>query len=207
MTHTNEDIEALEVLMQQAVTIKQYALNNNQEPVYPIAFKKETARLKFTLGIMSAPMNNELGLSAGSCETWTLKYSGSEDYRVSQQHGDGIRWDVATKAHAIKLHFEKGIPIRELAEEFGVSQPAVSSWKNKYKDCYKDYIHAIEGTIVIGKPDKRIIGMANAKRIQLIQAETAQITKKAILATQSLEHDLKPIDKAATALQEINNTI
>ena len=202
-----QDIEDLETLMNKAVYIKQQGLEQNQPATYPTSFKKETVRLRFKLGVDNKAMNNELGLPTGSCENWSMHYSVSRIHAVGQLHGKGVRYDIPTKAHIVKLHIEDGIPGHKLAEMYGVSQPTISTWKRAYKDCYQDYIHGLEGTMIIGKEDKRVTSLANIKKIQFITEQAEAIARKAILATQSLKHDALDITYAMSAMEKINNSL
>ena len=98
---TMEDIEALDALRTAISKIKQHEIEIHAELAYPVSIKKETARLKFKLGIMSANMDTEMGLKAGSTDLWTVKYKPSESV-AGQVHGSGIRYDIPTKCLVVK---------------------------------------------------------------------------------------------------------
>ncbi len=195
-----EDIQALEDLMDAVNKIKQHALNTNTEPTYPVGIRKETVRLRFALGVAARAMNEELGLAQHETEAWTIKYKTTGD-AVGQKYGSGVRYDIPTKCLVIKKHIEDGIPGHLLAEEYNVSQGTVSNWKSQFKEFYNLYIHLPEGTMIVGKEEKRIIGLVNIKKMMLITQKTEEITKQSIYALSSLHEDSEPVEQAMKDLE------
>lgn len=199
-----KDIEDLEALMGKIATVKQHALEQNQLPVYTINIKKETVRLKFLFGIRSEAMDSELGFPNGETASWTIKYKTKKN-AVSQLHGSTCRYDIPTKCLIVKMHIEDGIPGHKLADEYGVSQGTVSHWKKQYKKNYNDLIHAPEGMMIIGKEEKRVIGLTNIKKVQAVAAKAEQVVKE-VMNTYGTFSDEAPADAAVDKMDELANS-
>ena len=200
--YTLKDIEDLEELMNAITEIKQDALENSKEPTYPISVKKETVRLKFQLGVTSRNMDNELGLQYPSTDTWTAKYKNS-GHASGQLYGETVRYDVPTKCLIVKQHIEDGIPGHVLAREYNVSQPTIAHWKSQYKNDYDRLIDAPERTMIIGKEDKCIVGLANIKKIMLVQEYSARISKESVETLGSFHKDPEPVSEAINQLETL----
>ncbi len=190
-----EDIEALEALVIAVAQVKQYSLETNTIPNYPVAIRKETVRLTFKLGVAAKEMNAELGLAKHETESWTVKYKNTGD-STGQLHGNTVRYDIPTKCLVVKKHLEDGIQGHILAEEYNVSQGTVSNWKSKYREFYDLYIYLPAGTMIIGKEEKRITGLINIKKIQMLGQSHEAITKQSIAALSSLHIDIEPVENA-----------
>ena len=199
-----QDIEDLETLMTAVTTVKQHALEQNQEPIYAIHIKKETVRLKFALGVRSKAMDEELGFAKGETDTWTMKYKKTGN-TSAQLHGSSCRYDIPTKCLIVKMHLEDGIPGHKLADQYGVSQPTISQWKTKYRNSYKDYIEAPEGTMIIGKEEKRVIGLVNIKKVQAIASNAEEVIKQ-VMNTYGTFSDVEPADAAVVSMDSMNNS-
>ncbi len=200
-----EDIEALEALMDAIATVRQHALEQNQQPVYTLAIQKETVRLQSKLGVTTKNMNRELGLANNETEEWIMKHRkvGND---VGVRHGDTVRYDIPTKCLVVKMHLEDGIPGHKLADMYDVSQSAISQWKSRYKDNYNQLIKAPEGTIIIGKEDKRVIGLPNILKIKKLSQSAAEIIKEATKALGDLHSDDEPVNNALNTLDALSNS-
>ncbi len=190
-----EDIEALEALMIAIAQIKQYSLENNTIPNYPVSIRKETVRLRFALSTSARAMNEELGLAKHETEAWTIKHKNVND-SIGQKYGNTVRYDIPTKCLVVKKHLEDGVQGHLLAEEYNVSQGTISQWKSKYREFYEIYIHLPEGTMIIGKEEKRVTGLVNIKKIQMLGQSHDAISKQSIAALSSLHTDTEPVDNA-----------
>ncbi len=197
-----QDIEDLEALMQAVTDIKQHALNTNSLPVYPLAIKKETVRLTFKLGVLPRAMNEELGFAKHETESWVIKYKTPGD-AVGQKHGNTVRYDIPTKCLVVKKHLEDGVQGHLLAEEYNVSQGTVSHWKSQYRELYNLYIHLPAGTMIIGKEEKRVIGLVNIKKVMLATEKAEEITKQIIATLSNLHSDGTPVEKALEQLETL----
>ena len=199
-----KDIEDLEALMGKIATVKQHALEQNQLPVYTVNIKKETVRLKFLFGIRSEAMDMELGFPNGETASWTMKYKTNNSI-VAQLHGSKCRYDIPTKGLIVKMHIEDGIPGHKLADKYGVAQGTISQWKTKYKNNYEDMILAPEGTMIIGKEEKRIIGLIKINKIQAVAAKAEQVVKE-VMNTYGTFSDEAPADAAVDKMDELANS-
>ena len=200
-----QDIEDLEALMQAVTDIKQHALNTNSLPVYPVSIKRETVRLLFQLGTTARAINAELGFTQNETETWTIKYKTPGD-ATGQLHGDTVRYDIPTKCLVVKKHLEDGVQGHLLAEAYNVSQGTVSHWKSQYREFYNLYIHLPAGTMIIGKEEKRIIGLVNIKKVMLAAQSSKEITKQIIATLSDLHSDGAPAEEALKKLEELANS-
>ena len=196
-----KDIEDLEALMEAIAKIKQTSLENNTEPVYTTNIKKETVRLKYILQVRSTAMEEELGLPTCSVDAWTMQYKNKGD-ATALLYGKTTRYDIPTKCLVVQMAIEDGIPNHKLAEEYNVSQSAISHWKSAYKHTYKHYINAPERTMIIGKESKSVIGLVNIKKTQLIAQKASELVQKTI-NTYSSFSDTEYADNAVAKINEL----
>ena len=200
-----EDIEALEALMDEVQKIRQDSLENNTEPQFITSLKKKAVSLKFKLGIKSSNMDAELGFQEGSLDEWTMKYA-SKDDAIGQSYGPGARYDVPTKCRVVEMHLDHGVPIHKLADKYNVSQSAISHWRTQYKTSYHYLKHSAEGTMVIGREEKRIIGLENIKIVQNAGFKAEEIKKQIINELGKFNSDTDKVLNTSKQLEELSNS-
>ena len=201
---TFQDAEDLQALIAQAAKIRQESITEEKDPVYTLNFKKETIRLKFIMEVSSSIMDFEIGLPENSTESWTQHYP-DDNYAVAMLYGATTRYDIPTKCMAVKRHLESGIEIYKLADALDVSQSAIATWKTKFHINYNDYIYSPEGTMIIAKEEKRVIGIENIKDVKNAAQHTKEIIKQIVLNLNSFENR-EVADKAMKQLEEISNS-
>lgn len=162
---TRASVEELEAIIKEIAEAKTESLESGYKRVqYKSELKKRIVGLRFVLGVNATEMANEIGVAPSSIVKWTAALK-TKKHAIGQIHGNTVRYDIATKALIVKRILEGGEKITELAKEYGVSEPAISNWKTRYRELYPEYINLAEGVMIIGKEEKRITGLANIRII------------------------------------------
>ena len=175
--------KTLESLIIRISKEKANAKSRGDKTRYPEELKIETIAFREELNIGMHILSLKLGLSSSTLFKWSQKYK-TENTVIGQIHGESVRYDVATKCMIIKRHIEEGIPGHKLAEEYNVSQGTISQWNRKYKYSYKLLIQSPEGTMVIGKESKRVIGLDNIKAMMRKKLAHAKEIRKLVIKMQ-----------------------
>ena len=163
---------------------------------YTKDLKQAVTELRESLSCSQSALGIKLGISQGLISKWIKEYK-TEKTVIGQIHGDTVRYDVPTKCMIVKRHIEEGIPGHKLADEYNVSRGTISGWNTRYKHNYNELIDAPEGTMVIGKEEKRVIGSENIKEIMKEKVKYAKKIRKLVLQMQDAGLDITEAEEKA----------
>ena len=200
--YTEQDIIDLERLVDGIIVIKKKALEMGTDPKYHVQIKQEAIRLKYAFGFRATTMDDALGVTHGSTDTWTVRYKTARDAGGSL-YGDTVRYDLPTKGLVVKQLIEDGIAGHVLAEEYNVSNATIAGWKSKHRHDYELMINSPEGMMIRAKEEKMVIGLKNIKTTMEIGAQAKRIRNEIANTLGSGTPDIEHVNRCVDTLEEL----
>ena len=131
--------------------------------MYSQDFKDKVIQFHYDTGVSLRIISTTLHLSYDSVAKWKRR-TGTE--RTAYVHGKRMRYDIRTKALAVRDFIENNIQVPDIATEMNVSKGAVYLWIEKYQDNYNQLIDAPDGIPYIVAEKKMVYGNDNIEKIR-----------------------------------------
>jgi transposase-like protein len=135
---------------------------------YPSELKQTIIDFHYDQGISLHQLGDHIDVDVSNLARWKRILGGQKTAYVN---GKGLRYDVRTKALAVRDYVEKNILVQDIAREYECSNATVYTWINKYSDKYLEYVDAPDGIPYIVNEKKIVYGDDNVKRIRAVLQE------------------------------------
>jgi transposase-like protein len=135
---------------------------------YPMDLKQKIIDFHYDEGVTLSKLGVLINIDTGNLARWKRKLGGQKTAYV---HGKRLRYDIRTKALAVRDYIENNVLVQDIAKEYECSTPTVYIWIHKYRDKYLEYIDAPDGIPYIIDEKKIVYGDDNVKRIRQVLQE------------------------------------